>query len=70
MSPVRMDNCNKKAKILTKDVDEASNNASSLSGPSSSHMKSNMDGVYAARRVRKGSVVLTEAELPDCSLPR
>ncbi len=30
----------------------------------------NVDGLYAARNVRKGQVVLRESELPDCSLPR
>lgn len=30
----------------------------------------NVDGVYAARAVRAGEVVLTEDELPDCALSR
>jgi hypothetical protein len=30
----------------------------------------NVDGLYAAKAVSIGDVVLTEAELPDCSLPR
>jgi hypothetical protein len=31
---------------------------------------SNVDGVYASKNVRRGSVVLTESQLPDCALPR
>lgn len=34
-----------------------------------SHMM-NVEGLYASKDVRKGCVVLTENELPDCSLPR
>jgi len=30
----------------------------------------NVDGVYAARFVKAGDIVLHESELPDCSLPR
>lgn len=30
----------------------------------------NVDGLYASRRVTAGEIVLTESELPDCSLPR
>jgi len=30
----------------------------------------NVEGLYASRSVKKGQVVLTESELPDCSLPR
>ena len=30
----------------------------------------NIDGLYAAARFKTGDVVLTESELPDCSLPR
>ncbi|CAM9213798.1 unnamed protein product, partial [Ectocarpus fasciculatus] len=30
----------------------------------------NVDGCYASRTVEAGEVVLTEAELPDCALPR
>ena len=30
----------------------------------------NVDGLYAAKSIRKGGIVLTEHELPDCSLPR
>ena len=33
-------------------------------------MKTNVDGVYATRRVSCGGIVLTEDELPDCALPR
>jgi len=29
----------------------------------------NVDGIYASRNVRKGDIVLTEDELPDCALP-
>ncbi len=31
---------------------------------------SNVDGIYASKNVRRGCVVLTESQLPDCSLPR
>jgi hypothetical protein len=31
---------------------------------------SNVDGVYASKNVKRGCVVLTESQLPDCSLPR
>lgn len=31
---------------------------------------SNIEGIYASRNVRKGDIVLTEEELPNCSLPR
>ena len=30
----------------------------------------NVDGFYASRDFCEGAVVLTESELPDCSLPR
>jgi len=30
----------------------------------------NVDALYASRAVNKGEIVLTESELPDCSLPR
>lgn len=29
----------------------------------------NVDGVYASRNVRRGDIVLTEDELPNCALP-
>jgi hypothetical protein len=31
---------------------------------------SNVDGIYASQNVKRGCVVLTESQLPDCSLPR
>ena len=31
---------------------------------------SNMDGIYASNNVKRGCVVLTESQLPGCSLPR
>jgi len=30
----------------------------------------NVEGLYSTRKIRKGSIVLTESELPDCELPR
>jgi hypothetical protein len=30
----------------------------------------NIDGSYASKDVKIGEIVLTEDELPDCSLPR
>ena len=37
---------------------------------SSSAGYTNIDGLYASKRIRKGEVILTEADMPDCSLPR
>ena len=31
---------------------------------------SNVDGIYASKNVKRGCVVLTESQLPDCALPR
>ena len=30
----------------------------------------NVDGIYASKNIKMGDVVLTEDELPDCSLAR
>jgi len=30
----------------------------------------NVEGLYSTRKIKKGDVVLTESELPDCELPR
>jgi hypothetical protein len=30
----------------------------------------NVDSIYASRRVKRGEIVLTEQEMPDCALPR
>ena len=37
---------------------------------SQSDSYTNIDGLYASRRVKRGGVVLTQNELPDCAIPR
>jgi hypothetical protein len=37
---------------------------------SQSDSYTNIDGLYASRRVKRGDVVLTQSELPDCAIPR
>jgi hypothetical protein len=41
-----------------------------LSPAASADEFSNVDGIYASKNVKRGCVVLTESQLPDCSLPR
>jgi hypothetical protein len=39
------------------------------SGDTDETRMTNVDGVYASRNVKRGDIVLTEDELPDCALP-
>ena len=53
------------------DEDEDDNDDNNVDDDEECQVKpmTNVEGVYASRNVRKGSIVLRQSELPDCSLP-